>query len=106
MKGNLFENMIFSEFLKERYNRGLVAEFFFMRDSKGNEVDCVIEKAGETVFVEIKMSETLSSAHQKNIRLFRKDQPTNLNDYVVYNGNEDVAYHNIRYCNWLNVDKI
>jgi len=106
MKGSLFENMIFSELLKERYNNGLNAQFFFMRDSKGNEVDCVIEKAGETVFVEIKMSETLSPAHQKNIRLFRKDQPANLDDYVVYNGNEDVVYHNIRYCNWLNVDKI
>jgi len=106
MKGNLFENMIFSELLKERYNRGLVAEFFFMRDSKGNEVDCVIEKAGETVFVEIKMSETLSPAHQKNIRLFRKEQPTYSDDYVVYTGKEEVVYHKIRYCNWKNVDKI
>ena len=106
MKGNLFENMIFSELLKNRYNNGLPAQFFFLRDSKGNEVDCVIEKAGETVFVEIKMSETLLPAHQKNIRLFRKEQPAYSNDYVIYTGNEEVIYHNIRYCNWKNVDKI
>ena len=106
MKGNLFENMIFSELLKERYNNGLGAQFFFMRDSKGNEVDCVIEKAGETVFVEIKMSDTLSPTHQKNIRLFRNEQSSHSDDYVIYAGAEEVEYHHIRYCNWTNVDKI
>jgi len=106
MKGNLFENMIFSELIKERYNKGLGAEFFFLRDSKGNEVDCVIEKNGGIVFVEIKMSDTLSAAHQKNIRLFRKDLPAQSTDYVIYTGNEDAVYNNIRYCNWKNVYKI
>ena len=106
MRGSLFENMIFSELMKERYNNGLGADFFFMRDSKGNEVDCVVEKAGETTFVEMKMSDTLSLAHQKNIQLFRKNLTTKLMDYVIYTGNEDVIYHNIRYCNWMNVDKI
>ena len=106
MKGSLFENMIFSELMKERYNNGLPAQFFFLCDSKGNEVDCVIEKAGETVFAEIKMAETLSSAHQKNIRLFRKDYPTQLADYVIYTGNEDVVYNNIRHCNWKNLSEI
>jgi predicted AAA+ superfamily ATPase len=85
--------------IKERYNKGLSAQIFFMRDSKGNEVDCVIEKAGETVFVEIKMSETLSSTHQKNIRLFRKDMPTQSTDYVIYTGEEDLLFHNILHCN-------
>ena len=106
MKGNLFENMIFSELMKERFNNGLNAHFYFMRDAKGNEVDCVIEKAGETVFLEIKMSDTLLPAHQKNIRLFRKEYPAQSTDYVIYSGAEEVINHNIRYCNWKNVDKI
>ena len=104
MKGNLFENMIFSELLKERYNNGLSAEFFFLRDSKGNEVDCVIEKTDGVVFVEIKMSDTLSPAHQKNIRLFRKDLPTQSTDYVIYTGDEDAVYNDIQYCNWKNME--
>jgi predicted AAA+ superfamily ATPase len=106
MKGSLFENMVFSELMKERYNNGLGAQFFFMRDSKGNEVDCVIEKAGETVFVEIKMSDTLSPVHQKKIQLFRKEQPSNSTDYVIYTGKEDVIYNNIRHCNWMNIAMI
>jgi predicted AAA+ superfamily ATPase len=106
MKGSLFENMIVSELLKERYNQGLTAPLYFMHDAKGNEVDCVIEKAGETVFVEIKMSETLSNAHLKNIRLFRKEQPTQLTDYVIYTGDEEVFYNDIHYLNWKEVNKI
>jgi predicted AAA+ superfamily ATPase len=106
MKGNLFENMVFSELMKERYNKGLPAQFFFLCDSKGNEVDCVIEKPGEIVFVEIKMSGTLSSSHQKNIRLFRKEIPAQSTDYVIYSGKEEVVYHDIRYCNWKNLEQI
>ena len=106
MKGNLFENMIFAEWMKERFNNGLSTPFFFMRDSKGNEVDCVIEKADENVFVEIKMSDTLSSSHQKNIKLFRADIPTQSTDYVVYSGEEEVSFNNIKYYNWKNANKI
>ena len=106
MKGNLFENMIFSELLKERYNNGLSPHFYFLRDAKGNEVDCVIEKAGETVFLEIKMSGTLLPAHQKNIQLFRKLQPSQTTDYVIYAGDDEVINHNVRYCNWKNADTV
>jgi hypothetical protein len=77
-----------------------------MRDSNGNEVDCVIEKANETTLVEIKMSDTLSPAHFKNIQQFRKQQPTNSTDYVIYTGNEEVTYHNIQYRNWKNLQEI
>ena len=100
MKGNLFENMIFAELLKNRYNLALPAHFSFMRDSKGNEIDCVVEKANETVFAEIKMSETLSPSHLSNIRLFRKDHPTQSIDYVIYTGKEDVIYHQVQFLNW------
>ena len=106
MRGNLFENMVFSELLKKRYNNGLSAHLFFMRDSNGYEVDCVIEKAGETTFVEIKMSDTLSPTHLKNIQLFRKNQPAKSPDYLIYTGSEDVVYHNIQHYNWKNMEKI
>ena len=106
MKGNLFENLIISEILKERYNKGLPAPLYFMRDAKGNEVDCVIEKAGDAIFIEIKMSETLSPAHLKNIQLFRKEQPSQSSDYLIYTGSEEVVFHNIQHLNWKNTDKI
>jgi len=106
MRGNLFENMVFSELLKERYNSGLPAHLHFMRDSNGNEVDCVIEKAGKTTFIEIKMSETLSPTHLKNIQLFRKNQPAKSTDYLVYTGKQDVVYHDIQHYNWKDIEKI
>jgi predicted AAA+ superfamily ATPase len=106
MKGSLFENLIFSEMLKERYNKGLPAQFYFLRDATGNEVDCVIEKAGNLIFVEIKMSETITSSHLRNIQLFRKALSTQSADYLVYTGDEEVVFHNIKHFNWKNTDKI
>jgi len=106
MKGSLFENLIISELMKERYHKGLPASLYFLRDAKGNEVDCVIEKADGPIFIEIKMSETLSPSHLKNIQFFRKQQPTQSADYLIYAGNEEVIFHNIQHFDWKNTDKI
>jgi predicted AAA+ superfamily ATPase len=105
MRGNLFENMVFSELIKCRYNKGLPANLYFLRDSKGNEIDCVMEKAGMNVFIEIKSSETLSSGHLKNILLFRKDF-SKTEDYLIYAGKEEPVFHDVKYTNWQNCGKI
>ena len=53
-----------------------------------------------------KIEKSLFFSNAKISGYSAKISPQSLNDYVVYNGNEDVVYHNIRYCNWLNLDKI
>jgi hypothetical protein len=54
-------------------------------------------------FIEIKMSKTLSSSHIKNIlalhSLFPKTE-----DYVIYSGEQEVMYHNVKFVNWKNMD--
>ncbi|MDR0872363.1 MAG: ATP-binding protein [Prevotellaceae bacterium] len=106
MKGNLFENFIFSELLKMRFNKGLPANFFFLRDSKGNEIDCIIEKAQENVFIEIKMSNTFSPAQLKNIQLFRNEEPAQNADYLIYTGEEELEFKNVKYRNWQNINRL
>jgi predicted AAA+ superfamily ATPase len=103
MRGSLFENMIFAELFKMRYNKELPAVFYYLRDTKGNEVDCVIEWAGQAVFIEIKMSETLLSSHFKNIALFRRLSPSSQTDFVIYAG-EETVYNNVQFCNWQNIN--
>jgi hypothetical protein len=51
MRGNLFENLLLAEMLKMRYNRSLPAALYYLRDAKGNEVDCVVERGGQPDFV-------------------------------------------------------
>ncbi|WP_240964565.1 DUF4143 domain-containing protein [Flavivirga algicola] len=38
-KGNLFENMVIVELLKQRLNKGKVNNLYFWRNSKGNEIN-------------------------------------------------------------------
>ncbi|MDR0829986.1 MAG: ATP-binding protein [Prevotellaceae bacterium] len=101
MRGNLFENMIFSELIKSRLNKGLPVNFYFLRDAKGNEIDIIIKKANTTVLIEIKASETQLQSHLKNIVHFRKEFPQTEN-YLIYAGKEESIYNNIKCCNWRN----
>jgi predicted AAA+ superfamily ATPase len=104
LRGNLFENFIFSELLKMRFNEGLPANYYFLRDSKGVEVDCVQELPEGMRFIEIKSSSTLSTDHIKNIlllkKLFHKTE-----DYVIYAGVEEPLYHYVKFINWQNITK-
>jgi predicted AAA+ superfamily ATPase len=105
LRGNLFENMVFSELLKSRYNKGLPANFYFLRDVKGCEIDCFIEKADKHIMVEIKSSETFSPNHQKNILAFRKEF-AQTDDYIIYSGTNEASYNDVKYCNWQNVEQL
>jgi len=102
LRGNLFENFVFSELLKSRFNAGLPANFYFLRDSKGIEVDCVQELPEGVRFIEIKSSATLSAGHIRNLLLLKKLFPKT-EDYVVYAGQEEPLYHDVKFINWQNI---
>ncbi|MCL2760215.1 MAG: ATP-binding protein [Desulfuromonadales bacterium] len=105
LRGNLFENFVFSELLKIRFNAGVPANYYFLRDSKGVEVDCVQELPDGVRFIEIKSSATLSADHIKNLLLLKK-LFSNTEDYVVYAGQEEPFYHNVKFTNWQNIEQI
>jgi len=103
MKGNLFENMVVAEMYKEQYNRALTANFYFLRDSKGNEIDCVIERAEKPLFVEIKMSETFSPQQIKNLKLMRNNQLNPNENFVIYSGKDEMTFQEVKYLNFLHI---
>ena len=103
LRGNLFENFVFSELLKMRFNAGFPANYYFLRDSKGVEVDCVQEFHEGVRFIEIKSSATLSADHVKNILLLKKLY-SKTDDYVIYAGQEEPHYHNVKFINWKNIN--
>lgn len=61
LRGSLFENMVVIEALKYRYHRGRRSNLHFWRDTRGNEVDLVIENGPDTTLVEIKAGATVSA---------------------------------------------
>jgi predicted AAA+ superfamily ATPase len=62
--GNIIENMLLMELYKSRVHQGIRPQFWFWRDSNGNEVDLLIEEDGALKSVEFKASQTF------NTRLF------------------------------------
>jgi predicted AAA+ superfamily ATPase len=104
LRGSLFENFVFSELLKIRHNAGLPANYCFLRDSKGVEVDCVQELPVGMRFIEIKSSETLSPNHIGNIvslrHLFKKTE-----DFVVYSGQDVADFQGVQFVNWQELER-
>ncbi len=95
LRGNIFENYVILDILKEFYHQGKEPKVYFLRDSKGMEVDLLIEDKGLLKLVEIKSSKTWNSSFGNNLKtaaaLF--DAPTRL--YVVYAGNEKFTVNGV-----------
>lgn len=61
LRGGLFESMILSDLLKNRYNHTLPPNAYFWRDKTGNEIDCILEEGVKITPLEIKSTSTLST---------------------------------------------
>lgn len=59
MRGALFENMLVAEYLKYLRHQGVAHSIHFWRDNTGNEVDLLVERAGELWPVEMKSGATM-----------------------------------------------
>lgn len=85
--GGIFENLIILEFLKERWNRGHIADFYFFRDSNSNEVDLLVMEGRNILAMEIKSCSTFSTGLLKGIfRIKKLMDNAFLKTFLIYNG--------------------
>lgn len=87
-KGPLFENMIISELLKERFNKGAADNLYYWRDKTGHEVDILLDKAGKLTAMELKAGATLNEDFFKGIEYFSSLNTTPPEKILVYGGKE------------------
>lgn len=87
MKGALFENLIVSEFVKDRMFNAKNTHLSFYRDSNEVEVDIVEESAMATKLYEVKSSSTMSEEYFRNLNKVASyfDIPLE-NTYVIFRG--------------------
>lgn len=71
-KGSLFENLVVTEFLKQRFNKGLSNNVYFWRDSTGNEIDLIIDKGQSLLPIEIKSGMTVTTDYFKGLNFWNK----------------------------------
>lgn len=93
-QGQLFENFIILERIKNALNLKSREEFYFWRDQKGTEIDLLIEDGPVLKAVEIKYAKTLQTAFFKNLNKF-KESATKSELYLIYGGSENIIRNGV-----------
>jgi uncharacterized protein len=90
MYGHIIENTWLVELYKKRSNTGKRPQFYFWQDSKGLEVDLIIEEDGLLKAIEMKSSQTYNTRLMQGlIRWGSLQEVNNTNRYLMYAG--DIA---------------
>lgn len=101
LRGNIFENLVIMEFLKNRFNQSKTSNLFFYRDRTGNEIDLVIQEAASLIPVEIKSAKTLNVDFCRGIKSFKKLLEPEINkSFIIYNGEEKHTHQKITFLPW------
>lgn len=110
LRGGLFESLIVSELIKNRYNQGKESDIYFWRDSQGNEIDILIEKANNLIPLEIKSSYTITSSFFKSFEYWKnisKESPKKASQgIIVYAGDQEQEITDIKIMNWKKIGSI
>jgi len=73
LRGNLFENMVIADFIKNDLNRGILDPgVTFWRDSIGNEVDLIYRNMGDEHGYEIKSAQTFNESFLDGLKYWSK----------------------------------
>ncbi len=84
--GNLFENMVVLEALKQRFNSGKENDLYFFRDQRGFEIDLLLTDGNKIIPYEIKSAQTYTPDFAKNLKTFAQRSENIESGYVVYAG--------------------
>lgn len=101
MRGALFETLVVSELIKQRFNDGKPADLYFWRDNTGNEVDILFEVGTALQAVEIKSGATLVRDWFKGIakwQVLAGDEART--PWLIYGGNEGYQRDAVQVIPW------
>jgi len=102
-RGAIFENMVITEFVKQRTNEALPINLFYWRDKTGHEIDLIIENANKLLPIEIKSGKTVNTDFFKNL-IYWNNLSGAKKSLLLYSGNENQKRSNgIEVKNWRTV---
>jgi hypothetical protein len=91
--GNLFENMVVMEAIKNRFNKGVDPNMYFFRDSNQNEVDLILKRGSDLIPIEIKASQSWNKRFAKNLHKFNTLSGGAMG-CVIYGGDQSFKFEN------------
>lgn len=104
--GNIFENMVVVELLKQRYNNGKMPNIYFFRYSNGNEVDVIYQRGRKLVPIEIKYSSTFNKKFTNSISKFQSLTDLADQGVVVYSGDFTPESKQVNVLNYQKISDI
>lgn len=107
LKGKLMENFVILECLKHQLNQGIEPNFYYYRDSNGNEVDLLFKRGNKFVSVEIKSSMTFNAEFLKNLNYFKGlVRERCAAQFLIYSGSQEQQIGDCLVLNYKNLSKI
>lgn len=107
LRGALFETLVFGEFLKARFNRGLAADLYFWRDNHGQEVDLLRQNGVQVDAIEIKASATVNDALMRGLRAWARSAGDLVGaQYLVMGGETSGARLGVTVMGWRDLANI
>ena len=104
LRGEIFENMVIAEIVKQHFFIGKEPQIYFWRDSNQNEVDLLIENGTKLQAIEIKSSATMRNDFFNTLQLFQSFSGIHTeNVFVVYGGNTDFTTQQGKFISWENL---
>lgn len=106
-KGALFENYALLEIIKNHKNKGINRNYYFWRDSNGNEIDLIIERGLKIQCVEMKASSTVKSEFLKALHYIDQlDSSLQINHYLMNIQDESQTRTNEIIVSWKDAERI
>lgn len=94
--GHIFENMVIVEALKSCFNAGKRSNLYFFRDTRGFEIDLILDEQRHPRPVEIKSGMTFTPAMARNVQHFSATVKESLAPALIYGGDSIGLYHNVQ----------
>lgn len=99
----LFETLIVTELLKERWNNGKSNNLYFWRDHVGLEVDVLMTCADGIQPIEIKSGQTMASDWFSAINKWQQLANSQRQAMLIYGGNESFLRQNVHCHAWNHI---
>ena len=106
LRGALFENMVVSELLKKRFNQGKTDNLYYLRDSRGHEVDVLLDYGLYLDLMEIKSGQTLTRSLFTGLHYFRDLYTQTRNCFLVYGGDQERVQQKVQTIPWQNLSSL
>jgi hypothetical protein len=111
LRGAIFESWVISEIFKATVHGGIQPRIFHYRETRGLEIDLIIEKAKGMDAVEIKSGATVSEDFFKNLEIFsdrlkKAALKRPIRNHVVYGGDLSQKRSKAQVLSWRDVHKL